>query len=774
MTKKGALFVVADGMGGHAAGEVASELAVETVSKLYYLQDDHDDVVASLLQAIKRANTLIHQRAAENMLRSGMGTTCVTAILRGSTAYIANVGDSRAYLVRNGQVKQISQDHSWVEEQVRAGLLTRDQARSHAQRNVITRSLGTQAEVDVDIFAERLEEGDTLILCSDGLSGLIADDEMRTIVGKYMPQESVYHLVERANENGGPDNITAIVVRVLEVGWDPYPVAVGTNGREASSAETAIMGSLPTASMQISPKVEDALTQPLPPARLSGPLQPQDSSNASRPALAPSRPKRRRLLIPSIVVLFLLLVAVLGSGVYYFVWPSLFSKVDINGSLSDANRQMAQAKNALSSNNTTAALKLLSNAQKDLRNVQSSGSLSDAQRQKFNTTQSDFISTVQNAIATYNQQSSITVLPCAIGSSNPVNNGSTNTQPETIATLHDNSGKVFRYTLADDHNLYQIDDHFGLVNRQTLPGNPQVMLVAGDDQRLLGLTALSKGNNASTTYSLSTLTPQNPAGALKLNTTTALDPFTRDGQVPKLLAAWKSDAYIILTSPTELNKATILDFPVGDDDKLGNPRPLSISISTSIVSMAAFPDHKLFLLNGDGNIQGLLFGNGSQASSVVVQRPVATPLSASARNFSLKVDVPVPGQPPSSFLSVPDASHATFLATGLVGNTPNLYIADGAFHRVVMLQPVTNTNNNNGTPVAPSPTPGSTGGGQAQSSVMMTLVQQYTSSDQMASIRSIAADPKNPTLYLLTSGEQKPPIISLMTIDVSARGTCAS
>src|ERR1700736_5935209 len=108
MTKKGALFIVADGMGGHAAGEVASEIAVDTVSNVYY-QDDSDDVADSILHAIRRANAAIHQRAAENMLRSGMGTTCVAAILRGNRAYIANVGDSRAYLVRGGQVKQVSQ-----------------------------------------------------------------------------------------------------------------------------------------------------------------------------------------------------------------------------------------------------------------------------------------------------------------------------------------------------------------------------------------------------------------------------------------------------------------------------------------------------------------------------------------------------------------------------------------------------------------------------------------------------------------------------------------
>src|SRR6266581_4723308 len=246
MANKGALFIVADGMGGHAAGEVASEIAVDTVSNMYY-QDDSDDVAVSLLHAIRRANASIHQRAAENMLRTGMGTTCIAAVLRGNMAYIANVGDSRAYLLRGSQVKQISQDHSWVAEQVRAGLLTEDQARTHAQRNVITRCLGTQAEVDVDVFHEKLHEGDSLVLCTDGLSGLVSDEELQRIVDQFVPQESVYHLVERANENGGPDNITAIVVRVHEVGEEPpgvrHPVRVG--GREVGEEDTAILEMLP-------------------------------------------------------------------------------------------------------------------------------------------------------------------------------------------------------------------------------------------------------------------------------------------------------------------------------------------------------------------------------------------------------------------------------------------------------------------------------------------------------------------------------------------------
>ena len=220
MTRKGALFIVADGMGGHAAGEVASEIAVDTVSNAYY-QDDSDDVATSLLRAIKQANALIHQRAAQKKSWNGISTTCVVAVLRGNMTYIANVGNSRAYLIHSGQITQISQDHSLAGEQERAGLLTKEQARMHANRSVITRSLGIQPDVEIDIFSEHLQEGDSIVLCTDGLSGVVSDEEVCRIVNQSVPQESVYHLIERANENGGPDNITAIVVSVREAGIEP-------------------------------------------------------------------------------------------------------------------------------------------------------------------------------------------------------------------------------------------------------------------------------------------------------------------------------------------------------------------------------------------------------------------------------------------------------------------------------------------------------------------------------------------------------------------------
>jgi serine/threonine protein phosphatase PrpC len=215
MERKGAIFVVADGMGGHAAGEVASEIAVETVREEYY-ESASDEVVEILGQAIKQANQVIYDRATEQAARAGMGTTCVALVVRGPLAYIANVGDSRVYLVRDGQIRQVTHDHSWVAEQVRAGMLTDEQARTHAHRNVITRALGTQPEVEADLFVELLQDNDYLLLCTDGLSGPVPDEELNRIVGSSTLQEAVRALIGEANEQGGPDNITAILVHVVE------------------------------------------------------------------------------------------------------------------------------------------------------------------------------------------------------------------------------------------------------------------------------------------------------------------------------------------------------------------------------------------------------------------------------------------------------------------------------------------------------------------------------------------------------------------------------
>ncbi len=218
MTQKGALFVVADGMGGHTQGDVASELAVNTIRDVYY-QDTSDDIAASLREAVERANLVIFERneaqpASTEETKPFMGTTCVAVVLKNSTAYVANAGDSLVYLVRAGQVRQIAENHSWPAEQVRSGKMTQAEADAEDKTNVITRCLGVERDVNVYVGMEQVQDKDILILCTDGLHTLVSEDEMRTTVEQYSPEESAQHLVARANENGGPDNITAVVVRV--------------------------------------------------------------------------------------------------------------------------------------------------------------------------------------------------------------------------------------------------------------------------------------------------------------------------------------------------------------------------------------------------------------------------------------------------------------------------------------------------------------------------------------------------------------------------------
>jgi serine/threonine protein phosphatase PrpC len=216
MESKGILFVVADGLGGHTRGEVASQLAVNTIRDVYY-QQESGDPEGALRLAIEQANARIYNEslAMSSKLEPDqmMGSTVVAAVVRGDTVYVANVGDSRAYIVRGGQAQQISLDHSLVAQQLREGLITKEQAKDHPDRNKIYRCLGGET-VEVDTFSEKVQPGDLLLLCTDGLSESVDEEEVVTIVQQYEPQQSVQHLIERANELGGRDNITAVVARV--------------------------------------------------------------------------------------------------------------------------------------------------------------------------------------------------------------------------------------------------------------------------------------------------------------------------------------------------------------------------------------------------------------------------------------------------------------------------------------------------------------------------------------------------------------------------------
>jgi serine/threonine protein phosphatase PrpC len=753
MASKGALFIVADGMGGHAAGEVASEIAVDTVSNMYY-QEDSNDVAVSLLRAIRRANTSIHQRAAENLLRTGMGTTCVAAVLRGDMAYIANVGDSRAYLLRGNQVKQISQDHSWVAEQVRAGLLTEDQARTHAQRNVITRCLGTQAEVDVDVFHEELQEGDCLVLCTDGLSGLVSDEELQRIVDQFVPQESVYHLVEKANENGGPDNITAIVVRVQEVGEEPpgvrYPVVVG--GREMGE-DTVTLGMLSDSPLGAGSGNGNIGISSGPLRLSSGPLMPSPTNiTAPQPAIGKHRSGRRRLLYLTLVVIALLVISLFGAGAFYFLRSN--ESQAANQALDAAQQQIMNVTSA----SPASALNTLATTQKTLVDVQKKYQLTDTQMQRLAQLQNDLVGHVQHAISDYNQQAKINVLPCN-STSHPIDNTSSHTSPGSIAFADGFTSNPFLYTLGLDNRLYQIKSQYGmespLPNGKTIPKFSNV----ASNGSLLFLIQKQGNGNSQATYTLSVYKPgQQGTLSVPISLAQIGAKFTNNGYVPLFITAWNSTVHVILASQTDQGNARILSYVLDSKEHLSTPKESQISISAPLVSIAAFPS-QLFLLLSSGDVQSLSLVKGSQPSSlpmpVLVQSQIAPPLATTARDYKATTAVPTVTTVDSSgstALSIPSISQTNpaMLTAGQINGVPHLYIGDPANHRVLNLEsgpgglttPTTGTNN----------------------SVKLQLDQQYVSYTDFEQVKSLVADRQGDQLATLS---QIPPsmanLVSIQT-----------
>jgi protein phosphatase len=219
------LFVVADGMGGHAGGEYASAIAVNTVEEIVTSMEMAGDEVPDaesreiatrekLTQSIRLAGRRIYEKAKQQPEFHGMGTTAVVLLIDDGKAYIAHVGDSRLYRVRAGQIEQVTEDHSLIAEKIKHGLITKEEAKNHRMRNVITRSLGYQEDVDVDLSVLKVDVADQFLICSDGLSGHVEDEEMGEIMAKHGPQEASRRLIELACERGGEDNITTIIATI--------------------------------------------------------------------------------------------------------------------------------------------------------------------------------------------------------------------------------------------------------------------------------------------------------------------------------------------------------------------------------------------------------------------------------------------------------------------------------------------------------------------------------------------------------------------------------
>lgn len=233
LSTKGVLVIVADGMGGHAAGEVASRMAADVISRSYY--DDKADVPIALKRAFERANRAIYEQSRKEESLKGMGTTCTALVLQDSSAFSAHIGDSRLYLVRNGEIYQQTEDHSAVMQMVKRGLLRVEEARRHPDKNVILRAMGRHPEVEVAMWDEPLSvrEGDQFLLCSDGLHDLVTDEEMKQTMMEHDPPAACERLIALAKQRGGHDNITVGIVQVRAIGEDPTLNAPRTREVEA-------------------------------------------------------------------------------------------------------------------------------------------------------------------------------------------------------------------------------------------------------------------------------------------------------------------------------------------------------------------------------------------------------------------------------------------------------------------------------------------------------------------------------------------------------------
>ena len=327
------LFVVADGMGGAQAGEVASRLAVDTFAQ--GLPDD-GGAEERLATRVREANGVIYERAHSEQDLAGMGTTLTAAYLEDTHVAIAHVGDSRAYLFRDGTLKRLTQDHSLVDELVREGKLTEEQAAEHPQRSIITRALGPEATVAVDTWRYPVRAGDVLLLCSDGLTSMISEQRITQILGENPSLESAAdRLIDAANAAGGRDNITVVLFRVEDAG--------GAESATIVDQPTMVAAVAPATSEQTRPSAEPppAVPPPSQEAGFSTTATTAPASTATRVPLArtqgrpqPPAPRRRRvkyakpLAAVTAIVIVLFLV---GGGGYLATRQLYFLGTNSNG-----------------------------------------------------------------------------------------------------------------------------------------------------------------------------------------------------------------------------------------------------------------------------------------------------------------------------------------------------------------------------------------------------------------------------------------------------------
>ena len=213
LASRGSIYVVCDGMGGAAAGQIASELTAKTFIDVY-LHHPSDNPQIAMAAAVTAANRFVLDISLTVPNRKGMGTTLSALILIQDRAYLVQVGDSRIYRLRDGELQQLTEDHSWVEEALKLKLITPEEAETHPYKNVITRAVGTEGDLAPDLFVHDLQVGDIFMICSDGLIRHVDDATIRNLLGEYDPASATWRLVGLALQNGGSDNTTVVTVRI--------------------------------------------------------------------------------------------------------------------------------------------------------------------------------------------------------------------------------------------------------------------------------------------------------------------------------------------------------------------------------------------------------------------------------------------------------------------------------------------------------------------------------------------------------------------------------
>jgi serine/threonine protein phosphatase PrpC len=684
--EKGALYVVCDGMGGHAAGEVAAKLGVETIRDVYFDLRGHD-VITSIAQAVKSANDAIYSAARATVEYGGMGTTCVALVIAGGRGYIVNIGDSRAYILRDGKMRQVTQDHSWVAEQVRVGVLSEEQARVHAHRNVITRSLGTQPSITADLFVETLHDGDRVLLCSDGLHGYVEEAAIfQEISSQPSPHVTVRNLVDMANANGGPDNITAVVVDVLEAPQVTEPVPLPPD------ATTPI---------------EEGETQPLPvPAGIAAGRK-DKTGKATKPVGTPAvaekleaKGKRAGKGVTALRILEVAALILIGVSIWYAGFGPLATTRQADQATQKTLSQAQATAHAAASQNPTDALQSLAKARESLLTSMANPALDSsvrAQAQAFLDVQ--FASAVQLALQRYDAAAGIThltfnsaatyTLACtAPGSTTPA----TLTALSSLVALQAPAGKPpivpdtqLLYAVSGGE-LYQIGIGLDAAGnprpgaptcaRVAMTGVTAVSAIAANGLALDALVTTSKG------AVVARITPQRAASgtlpAVKAQSLFA--PPVKNG-TPGAIAA--NGAAIYLAFSGGANPPTgVWHFQIPSKGSV--PAPKTLATPQPVTSMR-FAAGTLFMSLADGSLGQLDPASTFQPVSVLAPRPVIT---SSPSSYTAATPVPTAtalGVTPSS---TPGAGAAFGAGSTLASdplNPAQMLLADVGLHRIVRL-----------------------------------------------------------------------------------------